>query len=306
MRRYALVTAAFAVALMLACAEDDTAEISSWSVYRGPMKGGVSLRDAGASGPNDVWAVGARGKILHYDGVCWTFYPASVTDFDLNAVTITSGSSGWAVGADGVVLRYHNGQWYNTVHLTGYDLYGVDFDDAGTGFAVGDHGAIFRYDGESWRDVSLVGVTADLREVAVGPGGTAWAVGDVGTVLYYEGGSWREVVVPTAERLHDVTLGGDGAYAVGDDGVILHQSGGSWNVVPTPATASLLGVDAAGDVAFACGNDGALLGMKDGAWGPVRLEMGPVNLNGVVLCNGGEGWAVGDQGVILRYHRVDD
>jgi photosystem II stability/assembly factor-like uncharacterized protein len=102
-----------------------------------------------------------------------------------------------------------------------------------------------------------------------------------------------------------VALAGDGAYAVGDDGLILQNSGGSWNVVPTPATASLLSVAAVGDAAYACGNDGALLGMKDGAWGPVRLEMAPVNFNGVVLCNGGEGWAVGDQGVILRYHRVD-
>ncbi|MEE9456240.1 MAG: hypothetical protein V3W11_03710, partial [bacterium] len=91
MRRYALLAAAFAVALVLACAEDDIAGVSSWTVYRGPMPGGVSLRDVDASGPNDVWAVGAQGKILHYDGVRWAFYPASVTGLTLNAVTITSG-----------------------------------------------------------------------------------------------------------------------------------------------------------------------------------------------------------------------
>jgi photosystem II stability/assembly factor-like uncharacterized protein len=305
MRRDTLLWAALAVALVLACAEDDTAEISLWSVFRGPMPGGVSLRDVDASGPDDVWAVGAQGKILHYDGVGWSFYEGSVTDLDLNAVAITSGSSGWAVGADGVLLRYHNGQWYDAVHLTGYDLYGVAFDDRGTGFAVGDHGVIFRYEGGVWKDVSLAGVAADLRDVVMAGGGTAWAVGDVGTVLYYDGGRWRKVDVPTAERLHGAALGG-GVYAVGDDGVILHNGGGSWRVMPTPATASLHGLDAIGDVVFACGNDGTMLGEKDEMWGPIRLELGPINLNGVVLCNGGEGWAVGDQGVILRYRRVGD
>jgi len=304
MRLYPLLGAALAVALMLACAEDDTADISLWSMFRGPMPGGVSLRDVDASGPDDVWAVGAQGKILHYDGVRWSFYQGSVTDLDLNAVAITTGSSGWAVGADGVVVRYHNGQWYNTVHLTGYDLYGVAFDGGGTGFAVGDHGVIFRYDGQSWRDVSLAGVTADLRDVATAEGGTAWAVGDAGTVLYYDGGRWRKVAVPTPERLHGVALGGGGVYAVGDDGVILYNGGASWRVVPAPATASLQGLDAANDAAFACGNDGTMLGVKDGSWGRIGLELPPVNLNGVVLCNGGEGWAVGDQGVILRYRRV--
>lgn len=303
MKRGMLVVAALPLALILACTEDEPPEVSVWSTYRGPTVGGASFRAVDASGPNDVWAVGAQGTILHYDGASWAFYRVSVTDLDLYAVNMTSGSSGWAVGADGVVLRYHNGQWFNTVHLAGYDLYGVAFDDTGLGFAVGDDGAIFRYDGESWEDVSLSGVTADLRGVAVAGGGTAWAVGDAGTVLYYDGGRWQRVAVPTKERLNAVAVGVDGVYAAGDNGVILRNAGG-WSVVRAPTTHSLLGLDAAGDVAFACGNDGVLLRRKDGDWGSVRLELGPINLNGVVLCNSAEGWAVGDQSVILQYRRA--
>jgi len=220
MKRGMIVVAALPLALILACAEDEPPEVSVWSTYRGPTVGGASFRAVDASGPNDVWAVGAQGTILHYDGASWAFYRVSVTDLDLYAVNMTSGSSGWAVGAGGVVLRYHNGQWFNTVHLAGYDLYGVAFDDTGLGFAVGDDGAIFRYDGESWQDVSPPGLTADLRGVAVAGGGTAWAVGDAGTTLYYNGGGWQRVASPTKERLNAVAAGADGVYAAGGNRLV--------------------------------------------------------------------------------------
>lgn len=304
MMRSRLYVAALSLALVLACAEDEPPEVSRWYVYRGPTIGGVSLRAVDAAGPDDVWAVGSGGIILHYDGVRWSFYQIEVTDLDLNGLEITSGSSGWAVGADGLVLRYHNGQWYNSLHLTGHDLYGVAFDD-GNGFAVGDNGSLFRYDGAKWEDVSLAGVTTDLRDVAFAPGGEAWAVGDVGTILHYDGGGWAKVDnVPTTERLNAVTVWEDGVYAAGDNGVIICDDGGGWRVMSTAATSSLEGLAAADDTAFACGNDGALLGQKDGVWGPVSLDPGPVNLNDMVLVNDAEGWAVGDECVLLKYRRA--
>jgi len=306
MIRNRLYVAAFVLSLVLAlaCAEDEPPEVSYWYLYRGATIGGVSLRAVDATGPNDAWAVGNQGKLLHFDGVRWSFYPLAVTDLDLNGLDMTSASTGWAVGADGLVLCFHNGQWYNSMHPTGYDLYGVAFGD-GYGFAVGDHGALFRYDGEAWEDVSPAGFTVDLRDVACAADGRAWAVGDVGTVLYYDGASWSEVDgVPTDERLSDVAVGEDGVYAAGDNGVIIHDPGSGWYVMPTATTAPLRGLAVTAEAAFACGNDGALLGEKDGVWGPVALDVGAANMNDMVLVNDAEGWAVGDECVILKYRRA--
>jgi photosystem II stability/assembly factor-like uncharacterized protein len=304
MTRSRWYVAAFSLVLALACAEDEPPEVSNWYVYRGPTIGGVSLRAIDGVSPSDVWAAGNGGTLMHYDGVGWSFYQVEVTDLDLYGLDMTSGSTGWAVGADGLVLGYHNGQWFNSVHLTGYDLYGVAFRD-GFGFVVGDHGSLFAYDGEKWEDVALPGVTADLRDVAFGSDGRAWAVGDVGTVLSYDGARWTKVAgVPTEKRLNAVLVRAAGVYAVGDDGLILRDAGGGWRALSSPTTAPLLDLAATTGTAFACGNDGALLGEKDGVWGVVGLEAGPVNLNGVVLLNDAEGWAVGDGCVILQYRRA--
>ncbi len=304
MRRILSCLAVGIFVLGLGCAEDEPPDVSLWSVYRGPTVGGVSLKGLDGSGPRDVWTVGAGGTILHYDGFHWAQYEMSITDLDLYAVVMTSGSSGWAVGADGIVLRYGNGQWYDNYHAGGHDLYGVAFAEDGTGFAVGDGGAIFRYDGAVWQDVSPAGVTANLRAVATTATGSAWAVGDGGTILYFDGAVWQQLTSPTTEKLNALALAPDGVYAAGDAGVILYNAGSGWSVMATPTTRELHGVAATAAMAFAGGNDGSLVGAKDGVWGPVGLDAGPVNINAVTLCNSAEGWAVGDQAVILRYGRA--
>ncbi len=51
--------------------------------------------------PNDGWAVGAQGTILHYNGVSWS--PViSPTDTDLLGISMASPNEGWAVHRYGV------------------------------------------------------------------------------------------------------------------------------------------------------------------------------------------------------------
>ena len=56
------------------------------------------------SGPDDVFAVGARGTILHYDGTGWSGLPSS-TARDLFTVTGSlDGRTVVAAGASGAVV----------------------------------------------------------------------------------------------------------------------------------------------------------------------------------------------------------
>ena len=60
-------------------------------------------------GPNDVWAVGAQGTILHYDG-CWRV-EYSPTTAALASVWASPGGIVWAAGAEGTILRREAGIW---------------------------------------------------------------------------------------------------------------------------------------------------------------------------------------------------
>jgi photosystem II stability/assembly factor-like uncharacterized protein len=304
--------AARAAALLLAaalgilgCENNEPAEVSVWSIYRGAEVGAESLRGLSATSHRDVWAVGARGTILHYDGLNWSKDNTGVTDTDLNAVAMRTADEGWAVGDAGLILRYAHGQWFDYADVSAYPLYDVALIGDANAFAVGEGGGLYYFDGTNWTNVAPAGFTADLRGVAVAPDETAWAVGDGGVILYYDGTLWRQVSSPTTARLNAVTVGPAGVYATGDYGVLLLNDGAGWEIMPTPTDRTLnsVGVSSAG-VAFAVGNDGTLLRRKDDAWGQVAVDFDPLfpnNLNGIVMVNSTEGWAVGDNSLILRY-----
>ena len=46
---------------------------TTWTASADPNT--VGIQDLGGTGPNDVWAVGLRGKRLHFDGAVWTPSP---------------------------------------------------------------------------------------------------------------------------------------------------------------------------------------------------------------------------------------
>ena len=57
-------------------------------------------------GPNDVWAAGTNGTVLHFDGTDWTAL-TSGTSRDLNSIWGIAPNDVWFVGEAGAVLRWN-------------------------------------------------------------------------------------------------------------------------------------------------------------------------------------------------------
>ncbi len=103
--------------------------------------------------PDEGWAVGAAGMIVHYHNGVWTRVASPITQEGgaLYSVAMVSATEGWAVGNYGTILHYHNGAWSIVVstpprsaptatpqlNLSQYILHGISMVSPTEGWAVG-------------------------------------------------------------------------------------------------------------------------------------------------------------------------
>lgn len=206
---------------------------SAWSDTKLPQldpSPDIDLAAVASSSASDVWAVGAAGLILHWDGSSWTRQPLNISDekyINLQSVVAISQKDAWAVG--------------------------YSHKDDGPFVA-----ATLHWDGEKWSMVSTPAAAGVLLEAvaAIAPS-DVWAVGshwiDASTYATYEtftmhwdGAEWKRIPspnVPSENYLYGIAaLGPNDVWAVGNkdtlysDGkmLVLHWDGAKWSVVPVP------------------------------------------------------------------------
>ena len=115
------------------------------------------------SGPRNVWACGSGGTMLHFDGQRWSSVPSGTTE-DLKQLFGRSANSAWAVGARGVILHYDGQRWQRVPSGVTETLYGVYARDERMVWVVGDNGRLLRFDGERFH-VEPSGTTSRLLGV---------------------------------------------------------------------------------------------------------------------------------------------
>ncbi len=301
------ITFAALLSLAVGCGEDEPPYVAVWSIYRAPQIGGVSWNDVDSATRDVAWAVGDEGTIMSYNGAEWSDYSASPTIWNLYGVDIGYDGTGWAVGAGGTVLSFGGGEWTVEPPVTGADLYGVIIDSPGTAWAVGDAGIVLRYNGADWSVVNHAQTNVDLRGVSVSPDGTVFIVGDEGVILEYSNNTWNLPTSPVTNKLSSVSATDTGIFACGVEDVILKRTDNGWARVSTSGNLNLNTVDVySGNESkgFIAGLQGALYELENGAWVPAELpevaNFG-VDVNGVALSDDMNGWAVGNNGLILRY-----
>jgi hypothetical protein len=165
-----------------------------------PMTSGTTnpLLSVWGSSGSDVFAVGAKGTILHYNGSTWSSMVSGTTS-DLLCVWGSSGSDVFAVGYDtnnytGTILHYNGSTWSTMISGTTNNFYGVWGSSGSDVFAVGYDGNILHYNGNNWSPMTS-GTTNPLRGVWGSSGSDVYAVGIMGTILHY-GGTVPTTTVP--------------------------------------------------------------------------------------------------------------
>lgn len=125
-----------------------------------------------ARAADDVWAVGNRGALLHYDGSSWRAVDANTTA-DLEDIWMASASDGWLVGRGGVIRRWNGTTWTTVASGTTADLFGVWGTAANDVWLVGN--AVSKH----WTGSTLAtaAVTTPSLTNVFAAGGNVFAVG---------------------------------------------------------------------------------------------------------------------------------
>jgi hypothetical protein len=173
------------------------------------------------------------------DQWCWR------SPIDLNAVSSPNSGSVFAVGATGLILQWDGTTWTEPVkatHRALLDVFAINADEA---VAVGEGGAMLTWNGFSWSQVTQVSTTANLNAVWASADTDMWVVGDQSIVYKWNGCVWSAIPLPGSLPLLSLrgvwgTLSDD-VWVVGIDpttspptGYTLHWDGTAWGTpIPT-------------------------------------------------------------------------
>lgn len=286
---------------------------SAWT-WLNPLPQGNTLFAVWGSSPDDVYAVGDRGAIVHFDGSSWTAMESGTTK-RLWDVMGSSSSRIWAVGANGAVLFKKSGRsWIQKEIGTPRTLYSLWVKEDGTVYACGTGGIVLKKDEWSWSVMRQGGSGADQRSIWAGEDGEVFTVSYYlnpddqaffAAVLYvsrYDGASWATTSflegAPTT--LHGI-WGSDSrdVYGVGR-GVTIHFDGESY-VRFQAGACELLGIwgITATDI-FAVGSSGSVVRYNGSVWNSMNSGT-EVALYGVWGSSGSDVYAVGEAGIIRHF-----
>ncbi len=257
----------------------------------------------GTSGCN-VYAVGANGTILHYNGRAWSVMDSGTT-VPLYGIWGNSANDIFAVGDAGTILHFNGTAWSSMTTDFGNFFFSVWGSSGSDVYAVGTGGAIYHYNGTAWSAVSSTGTTAALWGIWGSSASDIFAVGEGGAVVHFDGTSWTAMNSGTAQFFEGVWgSSANNVYAVGSSTNISHYTG-TWNnsVISTYAldiwgsSDSNVFAVGGGTSAISRYNGSAWIGMHSpadsaaynlwGVWGPCPTEAFAVGEFGHILHYGG-------------------
>jgi len=288
-----------------------------WDVMMAKVEEGDSLLAISMVSSDEGWAVGDKGRIMHYQAGQWQEV-ASPTKKRLMGVAMTSPEEGWAVGLESTVLHYHQGVWELVSESAKPLIQGVSDIDwmDGEGWIVGGSG-IYHYRNEAWQRVASpiddpkldIGLYAiDMVSPAEG-----WAVGGgkADIILHYNQGEWQSVPSPVKpepyirQYLYDVAMINEqDGWAVGDKGVMLHYTQGNWQPIEPVTRQTLKAIDMVSESkGWAVGEGGTILHYQNGVWSKTELA-GYKKFTQVDMIDETTGWILGEringQAVVLH------
>jgi hypothetical protein len=204
---------------------------SGWCwVY--PLPQGNSLTDVWGSSPDDVWAIGDYGVILHYLNGSWTTYAGGTLSWGDGTQRLwgTDDDDVWA-STGGGVFHWDGAAWTKVLSASGGAIGGTGPDDVW----VQDGAGAWVWNGTGWTGYAMP--TPSWQPVAFGGSpGNVWTVSTQGGVARWLGSSWVIVDPGSHPTNAAVILDEDHIVTAGNSGVAF-WNGATWTSHPPPISA---------------------------------------------------------------------
>jgi photosystem II stability/assembly factor-like uncharacterized protein len=299
---------------------------SGWTSTR-VSSGGKDLNAVCFIDSKRGWVAGDGGFLAYTDdgGSSWIERRLGI-DHSINDIYFVGKDSGFAL-AGGTIFETSDGghSWreaykFSPAEFDGAtpELYSLRFNGKKRGWVVGSASrgdiivnsilAITRDGGATWQ-VLHAPTNQELIHIDFVDEKRGWIVGAGGAILHTEdaGESWTKQNSETDATLYHVDFRNEKqGWAVGERGTVLRTEDGgrTWGKVESPARGTLLSVQFVNeDEGWIVGRGGAILrsGNRGQTW--VEQESGTKQNLYALFIDKKSGWAVGSNGLIVKYQR---
>jgi hypothetical protein len=247
--------------------------LDHWCLATGIPKQ-LTLSAIWGASPEDIWAAGEGGTLLHWNGTNWSAV-ASGTQSALRVIAGTSAKSVWAAGLDGTLLHFDGSTWSRTKPdgtpwspLSGANsrpMYAL-FADASDELWAGGSG-LRRFDGKSWSHPFHPSHMA-IMAIWGADSSHTWAIGSAGTLRLWDGHAWMQVPHDQGPDFFGIWGSAvNDVWIVGSAGAILHWDESRWAASPSGTTNDLRAVHGfSAHDAWSVGDQGTILHWQGSAW----------------------------------------
>jgi hypothetical protein len=210
--------------------------------WQNPLPQGNRLASVRAIASNDVWAVGAAGTILHWDGTRWSLVPSGTTNH-LNDLWAYNAQTMWVVGHGSTILRYTPPGFAADAVAGLGDLYAVRGIDPQKVWAAGSNNAAAKWNGMQWLQPGA-GIAITYRGIWPEDVNQAWACTMGGSIW-----SWQlqpdlqEASGFNTDLLRLWGTSRSNLFALGGQGILLTRgTTGTWTPIASNTLSTLGGM----------------------------------------------------------------
>jgi len=234
--------------------------------------------------PDNGWAVGKSGTVLHFDGSAWTSVDIGTTT-ELRSVYFVDANNGWVVGKGGEIYYYNGAEWTLQDAGTIKDFNAVWAVTATDVWAGGKSGTIAHFDGTSW--TADTPATKDVMAFWFNSPNDGWASCKSGRVSHFDGSTWTEEATGVSKTFYGIAFNGTEGYIVGQSGTLMTYDGASWTKVTSGTNKDLYGLWFADGAGLYGGKNGALYTYTGGGFNSPYVKTYTVegNLDSLYLEN---------------------